>query len=63
MKSCNPNMHMGREKECSCFEHHCFSEWADGTKGHWGHCTKLNKTFRYIIGTTPPCEPIQATLM
>jgi len=63
MKSCCPNMWINLEKKCEHFEHHSFSINTDGTEGHWGTCTKLNKTFRYVIGTTPPCEPIQTTLI
>ena len=63
MKSCNPNMWANMEKKCPYFEHHSFSIYTDRTEGHWGRCTKINKTFRYVIGTEPPCEKTRQTTL
>lgn len=71
-KVCSPNMHIGTQDNCKHWERNCFctsgifnddGEMIGEEQSQWGYCSKLDKKFRYVLGTEPPCETTKQTVL
>ena len=71
-KKCTPHMHMGTQDNCKHWHRNSFSlrgifnddgEMIDEEEAQWGYCDLLDKKFRYILGTEPPCETTRQTVL